>query len=427
MSNSPEFQRFKRLYHERSFPIKNVSITDETGEIVFEDSTDGSETSVVGDANDFIHALWAVKKSIQDGKNVLIDVTATPAGSIEQYYDNLEYFLPNQPTRTPNDEISRIMQEISTGETTLPDNINIRDALNAALDEEMDNPALHTVIKNYYRILAYELIQLKGCLEIFEHRSHNIIYNHDRFKDFYQDIEETLRLEYLTKNPESGYKAYHETCITDVEYIMKQLLAERKVSDQEWRALLQNTDSTLAETDGVTIRSIEQGYDTEEEIPDHAVGRLDGEITISRTLKQYAYYYETAKHLFRDIVATLQSGEDTDGLSSTYRVVEWLKSNEDLSWTDPIVPALRNGPYHASVEINNDIGRVRIYNNQQRTRSVKQKLTYEELLSTYYEFVDLVMAVLWAFTLTDHMLQFEYLKSNEFKFRVVENLPPNVL
>lgn len=427
MSNSSEFQRFKQLYHQENYSIQSVSIEGDSGELVFKDPSDNSEISVTGDSEDFVHALWRIKRSVRNGEDVLIDVTATPAGSIEQYYENTEYFLPDDPTLSSEDEMNRVIEKILTGKTTPLTNVNLRNALNAVLKQDMTNSDLHLIIENYYEVLAYQLIQLKGFLELFQHRTDTVTYNHDRFMDYYHDIDEILRLEYLATNPEQGYRSYRQSCITDIEHLTKQLLSERTVSLQEWRALLADTGTNSTNTDSEKILTVDRDYIEEKDIPNHAHGTLDAEMTVRRILKQYAYYYETAKYPLRDIVSTLLGPEGPVELDSTQQVVTWLKNNEDLSWTDAIVPALRNGPSHLSVEIDEDNGSVRILDGSSRSRNVEKELPYTEVIELYSEFVDLVFALIWSFTLTDQMLQFEYLKSDDFKFRVIENLPGDVM
>jgi len=79
------------------------------------------------------------------------------------------------------------------------------------------------------------------------------------------------------------------------------------------------------------------------------------------------------------------------------------------------------------VETDNKNGRVRVYESKERNREPTRELSYTDVRKVYRGFVDVVMAAVWAFTLTDQMLQFEYLRSRDFIFTVIENLPPDTL
>lgn len=426
MPNSPEFQEYKRLYHEEHQSIKNASITDGTGTVVFEDPADGSKTTVTGDAEDFIHAIWAIKNTVRDGEDELIDVTDTPAGSIEQYYDNMEPFLPDDTGRDPEEEMHREVQQILTGEKTLCE-VDLHPALDAAVNRDMENPELHGVIEDYYTVRASQLIYLKAFSELFESLPRDVIFDYDRFMRAYSDMEDILRKEYLTKSPERAYEEYRNQCNSDIEKLTEQLLGERSLSKKEWRGLLTGTGGSHSDADGVTIEMIDREFIGQEDIPDHAHGEVDGETAIRRVLKEYAYYYETVEIPFRDLVATLQGEGGDVELESTGAVMEWLDGNDDLPWTWAVVPEFRNGASHLGVETDNENGRVRVYESKERDREPTRELSYADVREVYRGFVDVVMAAVWAFTLTDQMLQFEYLQSRDFMFTVIENLPPETL
>jgi len=386
MSHSEEFRDFKRLYYQERLPIKTATFNYEAesgadASVVFEG--DQSEIAISGTSEDFVEAVLAVKKTVRKGDEQLIDLTDTPVKDTDEYYDNVDIFIPDS-----DNPINDAVEQIRRGEADVPENVDLRKALDSSIDLNLDDENLVKVVENYHTCLGMQVIQLKQYLDAFEEHKNSPPITESRVTEYYEKAESILRLEYLTKSPMAGYLSYREDCISDVLFLSNRLLDLRSHSEREWEAI-------------------------------HAAegGEVKGSFGLYRLLQEYSSLFELMREPFIDL-ASVVGGERIENINDA---TDTLSDSEHQGLVVPIVPELRHGPAHFSVEFDDDSGNVNIYNKRARHRVLEKQVSYEESLETYYKMRDLVVAVLYAFVFTEEMLLFEYLQSRDFMFRIIEN------
>jgi len=156
---------------------------------------------------------------------------------------------------------------------------------------------------------------------------------------------------------------------------------------------------------------------------DSEKGVIEGEIGIERIINQYAKLFELAREPLRDLAAALDD-KDTVDLSNTADVLEFLNSNGQQSFTEPIEPQLRHGSSHASIKPDDSNGILEIYNNRGKSRKLVKKVNYKDAPSAYYHLSDAVAGLIFAFFRVNDRVILRYMSSEEFRHRMVENIPP---
>lgn len=404
MTNSPEFGEFKGLYHDQESQLKEVSVSSDSGRAVFEKN--GNEREVTGESSDFLETLINIRNTVRQGEELLIDVRETPAGSANTFERNKEYFIPDS-NESPKSNIGQ-----------LPEPINLKEALDASVELDLENSHLHTIVKNYHQTLAIQrqaIGRYASFLDTYKSKS----YDSERFNKYYSQIESVLRLCYLTKNHFDGYREYRDVCTSDVEFLGQQLTDYLSADREEWKAIghLNPPDSS----DKPIIHHPTSGRQQVE--PGSETGKIDGQHGIRRLTERYAKHFEFLRDPLKDVANTLIS-EYNKQFNHISPALEFLDDNDEQDLTKDIIPELRHGSSHLSTEFDDSEGVVRIYSGRAKNRKIDREVQYETVIDSLYSITDLSMAIVIAFTLFEQLLIFEYLRSPEFKYRMIENIAP---
>jgi hypothetical protein len=412
MAGSEEFCRYKELYHEEKLPVVEASIEDSQGTVVFEKGN--SKIKISGSSDDFISAIANLMPTNREGKSRLIDVTTVPVGSTDGYIENLQYFASDF-----DDPIQDAANRLNREELDVPAELDIREALNASITLDMDNPELKKLVKNFYGSLAVFRSDKLRMRTPYDTYRENVPYDKDRFDAYYDETQALLERNYVLDSAYIGYKKFTQTCETDIKSLAEKLRDFAEQNEAEW-AGLRSVDPDL-ENGKASIRfrenPREDGQHSEE------VGSIKGRIGIKRVLNQYAALFELAREPLRDIAATLGAAESID-LNSTAEVLRFLESNEEQYFSDAIEPQLRHGSAHMSMEPDDDTATVKIYDGRGKTRHIKKELNYEEVFQRYYELRDMVGGLVFAFLFVEEGLMYWYMGSEEFQYRIIENADP---
>ena len=398
MTNSKEYRHLKKLYHEQKLKVKNVEIQhskreepEHWGKVVFEDD-EKEEIELEGTSEDFVFELWSLKSTVREGEERIVDISATPAKNPEGYYDNIEHFVSKDKSA-----VEKGFEELQQEAGKQPEEIDLLEALDASIALEMDNEELVTVVTSYHQVVASHLIEMKRVQEEFDNYKESIPYDSDRFENYLNEAGAILRDAYVNTTPIIGYQSYRETMISDTPFLLERMSEIREKTHREWRALSQKEG-----------------------------GSIEGRIAMPRILEDYARYYELARDPLRDLAATIDDANAVE-LDDTSDVVRFLKRQGHQNLMETIIPELRHGSSHMSIEVDDDNGLINIYDRRGRGRSIEEQINFKQLLSKYKKFRDLVDGLIFAFVLNEEVIIWRYLNSNEFRFRVVENTDPEIL
>jgi len=405
MTKSEAYKQLKTLYHEKKFNITDLNIeinqsgeeTEEYGEIEFEDEA-GNKTKITGTDCDFVRELFSIKSTVREGENKLIDLAETPVSDTEGYYDNIEYFVPTDWFDPDKSDVEIGFEMLREEGADIP-KLHLVNALDAAVSLDMDNENLIKVVQNYHKILALQHLELRKSKEMSDEVKQTLPQNQARFETFYELTHEILGNGYLRNDHLSNYRDYREVTMSDVGFLVSKMRDVMTKTSEEWHAF------------------------------SGGGGTIDDNLAYPRILEEYHQYFELLRDLLRDLAATIQhlnEGESVD-LNDTVDVIRFLKRQGYSNLVGTIELDLRRGPAHMSHDIDSDEKVVRIYDSRGRKRNVKNEIGFAELVDKQKKMRDLLPAVILAFNETEHVLEFLFLQSADFKFRIVENMDPEKL
>jgi len=178
MASSPAFQRFAELYYECKLPILDASLHGSQGKVIFGDN--GSKIEVIGDDQQFLDTIQYLVPTVRDGVEQLIDVRDTPAGDLETYMQNWEYFLTSE-----EDPIQKATVRINQGDVAPPQDFDAKEALEASIELDFDNKELKKLVNNYSELLAVKQSDANRKNQPFRKDRDNASYDKERFEEIY--------------------------------------------------------------------------------------------------------------------------------------------------------------------------------------------------------------------------------------------------
>ena len=408
MASSRAYQKFAELYYERHLPIVDADIDGQKGRIVFED--DKSKIEVTGEDQQFIDIIQNLVPTVRDGTEHLIDIRDMPAGSLQTYLENMQYFTSNE-----EDPIRAATIKINRGELSPPSDFDETEALQASVELNFSNDELRKLIENYSEISAVKQSDANKMNQPFRKYRDNASYNEERFEEVYEMTVDLLKEVYLNGSPLNCYKEWHETCETDLLNLSQKILDLKDRKQVEWNSLKSRDWNT---TEGnASIRFWENKADSIE------IGEVEAKIGIERIIEQYSKLFELAREPLRDLAAALDESGTVD-LTNMTEVLRFLASNDKQSFTESIEPQLRHGSAHASIETDDSNGVLRIYHGRGKNQTLAKKMDYVEVPPAYYDLSDMVASLLFAMTRVNDRVTLRYMSSQEFRSRMVENIPP---
>lgn len=410
MTTSEEFQRYKELYYEEDLPVIDVSHQDSQVIITFKDGD--SDIQVSGTCDDFTNLTLKLVPTIRNGIEQLIEVSEISVDSSFEYYENMRYFAAES-----NNPIDEATKQLRAGKAEIPEEIDWREALQSTLRKDINNPDLKKVVKNYYETLAVVRSDKYEIESIYAKIRSNNPYNESIFYKYYTQAITILENRYISLNPLKSYKEFIETCETDVEYLSSNLMLIQKQTDTNWEAL-QNREPD-DEEDLMFFRKKQR----KKEDISNKVGKIELDIGIQKILDQYSDIFELSREPLRDIAVTLD--KRNRDLSGTNKVLSFLESNEAQSFPEAVEPQMRHGSAHNQIGFNEEENSVEFYDGRGKARDLITRKSYEEILQRYYELHDMIIAVLLAFSKIWYFINYRYLGSKEFQYRVLEQMDSN--
>jgi len=322
--------------------------------------------------------------------NGFIDLGTTPAENPAGYYDLVEYFIDPPKENRREDAYERV----ANGEDNLPDQVNIDAALDTSLSGDMQNSELKAVVENYHEAVALRTIYTQRIQDELGRYKQNRAHDENRFNEYHNRVGDILQEAYFTESPLVGYREFRDTCITDIEFLLEKL------------------------------RDIQRQYQRQmEQVEQDDQGRLDGFTAIPTIMDQYARYYELAGDPLRDLVISLE-GTPSDSLESTKDTLDYLAETGHEQLADMLDPALRNGAFHVSYEIDEDTGVVRIFRGKHKQRYVDAEYRFDDLISEFHFIEDVVPAMIFSYIVMNEVVTLRYLQSRDFVSQVLQEADP---
>jgi len=404
MAPSEEYVELKRLVHEEELPVERVERrwSKEDGDWAKVEFKDEGNTVIESSEEDFVFAATQLNTVVREGEEMFVDLTSRPVGGTDGFYSNIEHFTPEDREYLNGDK-SRLevgLEALQSEEEEEPEEIGLIEALDASIDKDTENEELLKVIEHYDAALALQWTHVRDAYEAMENTKEDIAEDIDRFEVFLDDAFDILRKGFLETSPINGYRKYRDITITDSIFLLNKMGEVRNKTHQEWKSLAGEGD-----------------------------GSIDGEIAMPRVLDEYARHYELAKDPLRDLAATVdyEDGFENVDLSDSRDVIRFLKRNNHQNLVGTVVPQLRNGPSHMSININEDDGIVEIFNQRGRNREIEKKISFDDLVEKQKKMRDLSSAIIIATAVTEQLVIFRYLDSPDFIYRIIENTDPDVL
>jgi hypothetical protein len=395
MGHSEEYKKLKKHYHEDRYGILKVEANlsneeEDWGRVVF-DAGD-TEIEVTGSSSDFIMSIFDLKGGFAERDEGILDISATPAGDPQGYYELLEYFIdpPNE------DRQEKAFERVQSGETDIPDSIGLEDALQASLEGEMDHPDLKIIVENYHEVIALRMLHMRQVDAEIKKYKQKQSHNQERFVKYLNLAGDILQDRYFTESPLEGYQDYNDTCIADIEFLMNKLLDIKQRHEE-------------------LMRDVEVDGD----------GRLDSATAIPNLLDQYARYYELAGDPLRDLAVSLE-GAPVEELSEIADVLKFLDKSGHSELAGVVDPDLRNGAFHLSYEVDHKDGVISIFSGRDKGRYQIAEYGFQEFVSEYRYVQDVVPAIIFSYVTVSEILTVQYLRSNDFVSRIVEEADPEM-
>jgi tetratricopeptide (TPR) repeat protein len=399
MSASDEYKELKTLFYESSYSVKRVEVKfsnvdepEQWAKVVFENG--GGTKEITGTSDDYISAASSLNSIIENGEEKFVDLSDTAVGGTDGYYQNVKHFVAKNQS-----SVEKGLEELQSNNQDEQIEADLDEALRASINNEMDNKELLKVVKNYHKAVALEWLILRDYKEAMESFKKSVPHNHNLFDDIQKDAFAILRDEYVNTNPKKGYTKFIETTISDPEFLMERLANIRNKTSEEWSALAGDS------------------------------GKIQTRIAMQRVLDEYAKQFEIARDLLRDLAATLDRENQFENvdLTSWNSVKEFLEDSGYSVFTNCIIEDFRHGPSHMSLEVDDEEGEVRIFNNRGRHRKLENTVEFQELVKKQKQIRDIVSALLISFMSCLEILRYLYLSSNDFRFHVIVNTDPELL
>ncbi len=411
MSNSSEFIEFKKKYYNSDNIITNYKLDNSEGYVVFEGEEDSER--IHGNSRDFLNVLEHLVKTVRDGEHQYIDVRDVPANNKETFQSNLEYFETD-----PEVGMEDALEEVQSEGTPLPDDFDQRSAVRASREQDFDNRHLKNVIENHSHTLLFLNslgIETNNFAKIYKNKAHN----RKRYTSYYNMIYTELLDAFTSGNPVDDIDEYLELCKNDLYHHGNQISSEIERPRNLMGLIAENNDNIDSESDTILLHSKTDSSDIKGEVPT--------EIGIREILNQYSSLIEGIKPLLKDLLVSHDKSIDRSELSSLNQINKALGDTDISILNDGIVPDLRHGPSHSSVQTDEEEGIVRIYDRSEADPSVVLEMEYKKIIIKLEQIKDLTSALLHAFIHIDYKMIYNYISSEEFAYIISENAPPGTL
>lgn len=410
MGTDRGYARFAELYYERNLPIKERLIQDGEGVVRFQDGDSIIEVS--GSGWDFFAVIQNLVPTVRGGVEQFIDVRDTPAKNSRTRERNMRYFRSEH-----EDPVQKATARLQRGDGNPPDEFDAKKALDSSLKPDLTDEDLQKLIKNYDEIIAIKNSDANRINAPYNKYKKKASYDSHRFEEVFETAVDLLQAKFLSGSPLARFEEWENKRNTDLLELGNKVLNFNERKQVEWEGL----KSREAPSDeDVVINFWDNNSD------DVDGGRIEGSIGIERIIEQYAYLFELVREPLQDLAFALEPPKPMN-MNDTASVLQFLDSNGGDFFTDLIEPQLRHGSSHASIETDDSEGIVSIYDGRGRDRDLIIEMPYYRIPVEYYRLSDLVAALLFAITRVDNRVCLRYMSSNEFRYRMADNIPPEGL
>lgn len=408
MAEMSALARYKSLHHNKGYSI--VSKYEDGSEATVVLRGEDSEVKITDNSAEFVDAVDNIVESIRKGEKSLIDLESTPARRKDVFLTNKRWFETASENPAEN-----AIERINQGDAHPPEDIDFEKGLEASLNLDMQDEDLQKIVRNYPEALGIRLSNKHKHSILINKFKNNNAYNLDEFDSWLRDTLSILNNAHSKKSSLETYKSVSEQR-TDFEFLSRLWLDEKETNVQFWNAIRRSLPVDEDPESIVRYRELERADGTHSD----ETATIPVKTAIKRILKQYASLYELSKEPLHDIAVALNvpTSVNTDNHGE---ILNFLDNNGEQNFTYPIVRELRNGPSHSSVEIDEDEQVVRIYNNRRKNRTVQRRVIFEEIPNYYYAISDMLLALVNGIIQHHERIQFEYLNSEDFQSRIMEN------
>jgi hypothetical protein len=386
---SEALQQAKKFLYEENLDIEESKVTlknedepHQEAEVIFQ--TEEGEKKVSGTQDDFISFCFGLDKVIRDGERKLAEIDTDDAS---RYYENMDLFIDSSDN--PGKEAHK---RLIKGESNLKKELNLRKALDATIEENFEQEDLISIAENFHDAKVLAVLNLQDLEEHKQKLKETQVKDVSRYETLLNEAGSIFQDEILTKPPLKAYETFRKTCNADIEFLLKRLGKEINRRGKEWEALFEKTG-----------------------------GKMDGETGMSRILDEYAMLYEIIQDVLRDYASMLRDNPDEVDLNNEKEVIRFLKRQGYNQLVGTIISQFRHGPNHQSIEIDNEEGLVRVYEERSYSSKVLEEYTYEKVNEKYRKFRDLSLALLFSYTIMEEVMVFRSLDSFDFKLAIIEN------
>jgi hypothetical protein len=396
-SNLPPHKRFKHLYLGKGYEVVDLNIDDSRGNCVFK--TEDGDVEVSGSNQEFLDILSTMVKIKEEGQYKYVDPGNYPIGDKESFSENLKLF------ETPHDNpVERAVKRINKGSVELPEGFNLLESVECVIECEFNNKYVDYIVNNPYVAIAISnscTYKIHQFTEQYKDKAKNKI----RYSSYARIISKIFHSRYMSIAPDLGLKRWRDYCENDLLHSGEQVSSNIKHHRERARRIAKEDISI----DGpiIELQSLED---------ESRIGGLEPEMGMREIADEYASLSETIKPLLKDLLVSIDPDRDRNELKSLYTIKEKLsESNYSfLSWA--IEPQLRHGPSHSNIKIDEDEGKVLIYDRDDSNPGIEKQMSYEEVVNTFNQLKDLTAALLHTFIHAKYKITTRFLNSEEFKY-----------
>lgn len=391
MANSKDFIEAKKLIYKDKYKVTNVKASMEqvsgkqkhSARIDFEKGTDTKYIESTSD--DFVILAWHIKKSFdKEGKSRLIEIKDT-----NRYYSNLE-ILFGKGNFDNKKSMGEAIKKIQAGKSGIPSSFRLDDAIDNVTKNKINKEEIDVMLKNYFEILAREILILNSLNQNFE-KIQNNSKNKQRVLDFFREAEKVFQQNLFNHPPMKALEDYNKFKTVDLSHLIK-----IAVETEEYRKKKGQFFSNNGK-DGI-----------------------DPKIGVNIILEDYKKYFEICKKLLRNLAQIISYNTTGQSISTEKDVFEILAQNGYNKLFASIDKDIRNSDAHVSFEYIGK-GKVNLLDTRTSKTKIIKTLTLNDLLEKTDKIRELHFALIFATINWGELLLFRCLDSPEFKVLLVEN------
>lgn len=394
--NHKDFIEAKKLIYVEKFEIINVDIhiygpanidksKKDNATIIFKKGD--SEKIISSKEPDFIMLAWHIKSTIRECKKQLVEVKDT-----NKYYSNIELLIPKKDNNI-KDNIKEAVIRLKRGKGQLSPKFNLYDSFFNLINRKFQEDNVKVLLKNYFEVIASEIITMENISQIHEGIKKNRICNKQRYEAFMKKSDDVMRKYLLCFSPLETVRVYISFSTIDVELLIKGLAHLEKTSTERWKKLSNNGK------DGI-----------------------EGTMAAKYMVDDYNDFFELLQKMLKDLAIFInKTTKNFEVIDNYYKIETVLKKNGYSDLVSPIIVKLRHAGTHWDIDYRKK-GNVIIYDTRSKTRKQIYDISYEKLFDKTKKLRDLTWAIFFSYFMWREIIFFRCLESPELKFYLIENI-----